>query len=123
MATRRLCFFQAEDGIRDSPWSRGLGDVYKKLLHAYVVVRVSRLGRGRRVGAPLGAEAAVPHGPGARRDRDGAGRAERARASSASSATPSFGGVLACGGALVRPEGVTVRAVGMRHGQAAEALA
>ena len=26
-------FFQAEDGIRGSPWSRGLGDVYKRQLH------------------------------------------------------------------------------------------
>ena len=29
-------FFQAEDGIRDPLWSRGLGDVYKRqdLMHA-----------------------------------------------------------------------------------------
>ena len=25
-----ICFFQAEDGIRDQPRSRGLGDVYKR---------------------------------------------------------------------------------------------
>ena len=28
--TRRLFFFQAEDGIRDLVRSRGLGDVYKR---------------------------------------------------------------------------------------------
>ena len=27
---RRVCFFQAEDGIRDLVRSRGLGDVYKR---------------------------------------------------------------------------------------------
>ena len=30
----RLCFFQAEDGIRDLVRSRGLGDVYKRQLIA-----------------------------------------------------------------------------------------
>ena len=29
-AIMRSCFFQAEDGIRDQPRSRGLGDVYKR---------------------------------------------------------------------------------------------
>ena len=28
-----LSFFQAEDGIRDPLWSRGLGDVYKRQLY------------------------------------------------------------------------------------------
>ena len=30
-----LCFFQAEDGIRDLVRSRGLGDVYKRQLLIY----------------------------------------------------------------------------------------
>ena len=31
MLKRRIIFFfQAEDGIRDPLWSRGLGDVYKR---------------------------------------------------------------------------------------------
>ena len=29
------CFFQAEDGIRDSSTSRGLGDVYKRQQYLY----------------------------------------------------------------------------------------
>ena len=29
-----LFFFQAEDGIRDPLWSRGLGDVYKRQIQA-----------------------------------------------------------------------------------------
>ena len=28
--SRAIFFFQAEDGIRDPLWSRGLGDVYKR---------------------------------------------------------------------------------------------
>ena len=31
-------FFQAEDGIRDAQESRGLGDVYKRQVLAYLVV-------------------------------------------------------------------------------------
>ena len=27
---KKVFFFQAEDGIRDPLWSRGLGDVYKR---------------------------------------------------------------------------------------------
>ena len=30
-----ILFFQAEDGIRDSVASRGLGDVYKRQVHAF----------------------------------------------------------------------------------------
>ena len=30
-----LCFFQAEDGIRDLVRSRGLGDVYKRQIFAW----------------------------------------------------------------------------------------
>ena len=30
-------FFQAEDGIRDFCLSRGLGDVYKRQVHRYVI--------------------------------------------------------------------------------------
>ena len=30
MVVRVYFFFQAEDGIRDPLWSRGLGDVYKR---------------------------------------------------------------------------------------------
>ncbi len=33
-------FFQAEDGIRDALWSRGLGDVYKRQALALVLVVV-----------------------------------------------------------------------------------
>ena len=51
-----LCFFQAEDGIRDLVRSRGLGDVYKRQ-------RPGRASTGRHhhrqqpagVGAPAGA--------------------------------------------------------------------
>ncbi len=32
-AGRGVFFFQAEDGIRDQPRSRGLGDVYKETAH------------------------------------------------------------------------------------------
>ena len=32
-----VCFFQAEDGIRDLVRSRGLGDVYKRQLQAHKV--------------------------------------------------------------------------------------
>ena len=35
-----LFFFQAEDGIRDLVRSRGLGDVYKRQLHAAMVSRI-----------------------------------------------------------------------------------
>ena len=37
-------FFQAEDGIRDSSTSRGLGDVYKRqiLLYTLVVLFIER---------------------------------------------------------------------------------
>ena len=31
--TTVVCFFQAEDGIRDAQESRGLGDVYKRQLY------------------------------------------------------------------------------------------
>ena len=30
-----ICFFQAEDGIRDLVRSRGLGDVYKRQIKLY----------------------------------------------------------------------------------------
>ena len=33
-------FFQAEDGIRDQPRSRGLGDVYKRQCHdSYIIIK------------------------------------------------------------------------------------
>ena len=35
---RCLCFFQAEDGIRDLVRSRGLGDVYKRQLLRHLVM-------------------------------------------------------------------------------------
>ena len=42
-----LCFFQAEDGIRDLVRSRGLGDVYKRQLLVkfmiFLVIRLSKL--------------------------------------------------------------------------------
>ena len=37
-------FFQAEDGIRDQPRSRGLGDVYKR--QSFEIRRLRRLSRG-----------------------------------------------------------------------------
>ena len=37
-------FFQAEDGIRDLVRSRGLGDVYKRQVHAYIQRRPARGG-------------------------------------------------------------------------------
>ena len=46
-------FFQAEDGIRDLVRSRGLGDVYKRQVHA--VVHRMRL-RHHQPGAVLGRE-------------------------------------------------------------------
>ena len=30
-----VCVEQAEDGIRDPLWSRGLGDVYKRQIHHF----------------------------------------------------------------------------------------
>ena len=36
-----MCFFQAEDGIRDVERSRGLGDVYKRqILHSVLLAAV-----------------------------------------------------------------------------------
>ncbi|GAB5885710.1 hypothetical protein JMUB7557_27800 [Staphylococcus aureus] len=37
-----LCFFQAEDGIRDRSVSRGLGDVYKRQLYNTSLVTLSK---------------------------------------------------------------------------------
>ena len=38
---KQFCFFfQAEDGIRDAQESRGLGDVYKRQKHYYLLGRV-----------------------------------------------------------------------------------
>ncbi len=34
----RFFFFQAEDGIRDPRWSRGLGDVYKGQVPVYEIL-------------------------------------------------------------------------------------
>ena len=56
-----LCFFfQAEDGIRDLVRSRGLGDVYKRQIHAsghtgagdgghHITVAAARVGAGDAV--------------------------------------------------------------------------
>ena len=40
---KSIFFFQAEDGIRDQPRSRGLGDVYKRQFQYWFQVRVREM--------------------------------------------------------------------------------
>ncbi len=46
-------FFQAEDGIRDQPRSRGLGDVYKRQDYKGIGSICPRQGREKTCAAPV----------------------------------------------------------------------
>ena len=56
-----LCFFQAEDGIRDLVRSRGLGDVYKR--QALRAERLARMKAMGLVGADVSLAPRMPNVP------------------------------------------------------------
>ncbi len=94
-------FFQAGDGIRDSPWSRGLGDVYKGQLQPEVDVKPSRASGARSnvyeiaVAASSLARAAIRHQQSAAAAAQAfAGHAVRERRAAASTARPASSHVL-----------------------------